>query len=80
VNRAPRRIFELKRDKVTGGCRKLHNEVLHKLYCSPSIISTVKSKRMRWAGHVARMWRRRIYIEDKSEKAIRVETSRKIKV
>jgi hypothetical protein len=54
-NRVLRRIFGLKRDEVTGGWRKLHNEELHNLYSSPSIIRTIKSKRMRWAGHVARM-------------------------
>jgi hypothetical protein len=57
-NRVLRRIFGTKRDEVTGGCRKLHNEELHNLYCSPSIIRMSKSKRMRWAGHVARMGRR----------------------
>jgi hypothetical protein len=40
---------------VTGGWRKLHNEKLHNLYSSPSIIKMIKSRRMRWAGHVARM-------------------------
>jgi hypothetical protein len=40
---------------VTGGWRKLHNEELHNLYSSPSIIRIIKSKRLRWAGHVARM-------------------------
>jgi hypothetical protein len=40
---------------VTGGWRKLHNEELHNLYSSPSIIKIIKSTRMRWAGHVARM-------------------------
>jgi transcription termination factor 2 len=53
--RALRRIFEPKRDEDTGGWRKLHNEELHKLYSSPSIIRIIKSRRMRWAGHVARM-------------------------
>jgi hypothetical protein len=48
-----RRIFGPKRDEVTGGWRKLHNEELHNLYSSPSIIRTIKSRRMRWAGHVA---------------------------
>jgi hypothetical protein len=43
---------------VTGGWRKLHNEELHNLYSSPSIIRMIKSRRMRWAGHVARMGRR----------------------
>jgi hypothetical protein len=54
-NRVLRRIFGPTRDEVTGGWRKLHNEELHNLYCSPSIIRTIKSRRMRWAGHVARM-------------------------
>jgi hypothetical protein len=52
-----RRIFRPKRDEVTGGWRKLHNEELHNLYSSPSIIRIIKSRRMRWAGHVARMGR-----------------------
>jgi hypothetical protein len=54
-NRVLRRIFGPKRDEVTGGWRKLHNEELHNLYSSPDIIRQVKSRRMRWAGHVARM-------------------------
>jgi hypothetical protein len=54
-NRVLRRIFGPKRDKVTGEWRKLHSEVLHNLYSSPDIIRQVKSRRMRWAGHVARM-------------------------
>jgi hypothetical protein len=53
-NRALRRIFEPKRDEVIGGWRKLHNE-FHYLHCSPSIIRIIKSRRMKWAGHVARM-------------------------
>jgi hypothetical protein len=48
-----------KRDDVTGGWRKLHNEELHNLYPSPSIIRIIKSWRMRWAGHVARMGEKR---------------------
>jgi hypothetical protein len=44
-----------KRDKVTGGWRKLHNEELYDLYSSPSIVRVIKARRMRWAGHVARM-------------------------
>jgi hypothetical protein len=44
-----------KRDEVTGGWRKLHNEELHNLYSSPSIIRMIKSRRVRWAGNVARM-------------------------
>jgi hypothetical protein len=54
-NRVLRRIFGLKRDEVTGGWRKLHNEELHGLYSSPSIIRVIKARRMRWAEHVARM-------------------------
>jgi hypothetical protein len=58
-NRVLRRIFGLKRDEVTGVWRKLHNEELHNLYPSPSkIIRMIKSRRRRWAGHVARMGRR----------------------
>jgi hypothetical protein len=53
-NRVLRRIFGPKRDEVTGGWRKLHNEELHNLYSSPSIIKMIKSRRLRWAGHVAR--------------------------
>jgi hypothetical protein len=54
-NRVLRRIFEPKRDEVTGGWRKLHNKELHGLYSSPSIVIVIKARRMRWAGHVARM-------------------------
>jgi hypothetical protein len=52
-------IRELKRDEMTGGWRKLHNEELHNLYSSPSIIRIIKSRRMRWAGHVTRMGEKR---------------------
>jgi hypothetical protein len=51
-NRVPRRIFGPKRDEVTGEWRKLHNEELHNLYSSPDIIRQIKSRRMRWVGHV----------------------------
>jgi hypothetical protein len=54
-SRVLRRIFGPKTDEVTGGWRKLHNEEPHGLYSSPSIISAIKARRMRWAGHVARM-------------------------
>jgi hypothetical protein len=54
-NRVLRRIFGPKRDEVTGGWRKLHNEEFRDLYLSPSIIRMMKSRRMRWAGHVGRM-------------------------
>jgi hypothetical protein len=59
-NRVLRRIFGPKRDEVTGEWRKKHNEELHNLYSSPDIIRQVKSRRMRWAGHVARMGEERI--------------------
>jgi hypothetical protein len=49
-NRVLRRMFGPKRDEVTGEWRKLHNEELHDLYSSPSIIRIIKAKRMRWAG------------------------------
>jgi hypothetical protein len=53
------RVFGPKRDGVTGGWRKLYNEELHNLCSSPSIIRIMKSRRMRWAGHVARMGEKR---------------------
>jgi hypothetical protein len=58
-NRLLRRIFGPKKDEVMGGWRKLHNKELHKSYSSPSIIRMVKSRRMRWAGHVTRMREKR---------------------
>jgi hypothetical protein len=54
-NRVLRRLFGPKRDEVTGEWRKLHNEELHILYSSPNIFRQIKSRRMRWAGHAARM-------------------------
>jgi hypothetical protein len=54
-NRVLRRIFGPKRHEVAGGWRKLHNEELHGLYSSPSIVRMIKARRMRWAGHVACM-------------------------
>ena len=58
-NRVLRRIFGLERDGVTGEWRKLHNEELNDLYFSHNIVRLIKSRRLRWAGHVARMgqWR-----------------------
>ena len=54
-NRVLRRVFGPKRDEVTGEWRKLHNEELSDLYSLPNIVRVVKSRRMRWVGHVARM-------------------------
>jgi len=54
-NRVLRRIFGPKRDEVTGEWRKLHNEELNDRYCSPNIVRVIKWRRMRWAGHIARM-------------------------
>jgi hypothetical protein len=54
-----RRIFGPKMDEVTGEWRRLHNEELNDLYCLPSIVRVIKSRRMRWAGHVACMGERR---------------------
>jgi hypothetical protein len=50
-------------NEVTGGWRKLYNEELHSVYSSPSIIRMIKSRKMRWTGHVARMRRRRVHKE-----------------
>jgi hypothetical protein len=55
ANRVLRRIFGPKRDEVTGEWKKFHNEELRDLYSSPSIIRIIKSRRMRWAGHVTRI-------------------------
>jgi hypothetical protein len=59
-NRVVRTIFGLKNDEVTGDWRKLHNEELHNLYSSVNVITMVGSRKMRWAGHVARMGVKRI--------------------
>jgi hypothetical protein len=58
-NRVLRRVFGPRRDKVTGEWRKLHSEELNYLYSSPNIVRVIKSRRMEWAGHVARMGERR---------------------
>jgi hypothetical protein len=61
-NRVLKRILGPKRDEVMGGWRKLHNEELNNLYSSQRIIRMMKSRRMRWAGHVARMGKREMHI------------------
>ena len=58
-NMALRRIFGPRRNEVTGEWRRLHNEELNDLYCSPNIVRVIKWRRMRWAGHVARMGEQR---------------------
>jgi hypothetical protein len=58
-NRVLRRIFGPKEDEVTGGWRKLHSEELLNLYSSPSIIRTIKTRGMRWAGHLERIGNKR---------------------
>ena len=61
-NTVLRRIFGPRRDEVTGEWRRLHNEELNDLYSSPNIVQVIKSRRTRWAGHVARMGEeRRVY-------------------
>ena len=54
-NKVLRKIFGANKDEITGECRKLHNAELHALYSSPNIIRSPKSRRLRWAGHLARM-------------------------
>jgi len=61
-------IFGPKRDEVTRDWRKLHVEELNDLYCSPNTIRMIKSRRMRWAGHVALKWDRRGVYRDLVEK------------
>jgi hypothetical protein len=61
-NRMLRRMFRPKKDDVTGGWRKQHNEELNNLYSPPSIIRIIKSRRMRLAGHTARMGEKRIHM------------------
>jgi hypothetical protein len=58
-NRALRRIFEPKREEVTGSWRRVHDEELRELYSSPSMIRMIKSRRMRWAGYIATMGKKR---------------------
>ena len=54
-NRVLRKIFWPRRDEVTGEWRKLHNEELNDLYCSPNVVRVIKCRRMRWAGHLLHM-------------------------
>ena len=58
-NRVLSRIFGTKRDEVTGERRRLHNKELYALYYSPNIIQVINSRRLRWAGHVARIGEKR---------------------
>ena len=58
-NRVLWRAFGPRRDEVTGEGKKLHNEELNDLYSSPNIVRVIRSRRMRWEGHVARIWERR---------------------
>ena len=60
-NMVLRRIFGPRRDEVTGDWRRIHNEELNDLYSSPNIVRVIKSRRMRWAGHVARMGEEGVY-------------------
>jgi hypothetical protein len=62
-NKVLRRIFGPKRDEVTGEWRRLHNEEIYALYSSPNIIRVIKSRRLKWAGHLARMGNWRGYIQ-----------------
>jgi hypothetical protein len=69
-NRFLGRIFGPKTDEVTGECKKLHNVELHILYSSPNIIRQNKSRRMRWAGHVACMGEERFWWESSRERGL----------
>jgi hypothetical protein len=77
--RVLRRIFVPKKDEVTGEWRKLHSKELHNLYSSSDTIRQIKSRRMRWAGHVARMGDERKVYKGFGGKARRKETTRKTK-
>ena len=61
-NMVLRRIFEPRRDEVTGDWRRLHNEELNDLFSSPNMVRVIKSRRMRWTGHVAPMVQERVCI------------------
>ena len=60
-NMVLRRVFGPKRDEITGEWRKLHNEELNDLHCSPNIVRVIKSRKIRWAGHAARMGEQGVY-------------------
>ena len=78
-NRVLRRIFGPKRDEVTGEWRKLHNEELNGLYSSSKIVLVIKSRRMRWVGHITRMEERRgVYrvLVEKPEEQRQLESPR----
>jgi hypothetical protein len=79
-NRVLRRIFGPRRDEVMGDWRKLHNEKVHNLYSSPNTIRMINSRRMRWAGHVARMGETRNAYRILVGKARRNETTGKTKI
>jgi hypothetical protein len=74
-----RRIFGPRRDELTGEWRKLHNEELHDLYSSPSVIRMIKSTRMRLVGHIARMGKKRNAYRLLVGKARRKKATRKTK-
>jgi hypothetical protein len=76
LNRVQRRIFGSKRDEVTREWRKLHSEELHTVHSSPNIIRQIKSRRMRWAGQVARVGEER-KVQGFDGKARRKETAPK---
>jgi len=59
-NRVLRRIFGPKRDEVTGKWSKLYNDKINDLHSSPNTLRVIKSRRMRWTGHIVRMWQRRV--------------------
>jgi len=67
-NMVLRRIFRPRRDEVTGEWRRLHNEELNDLYSSPNIVRVINSRRMRWAGHVARMGEERSWWGNRKER------------